>query len=416
MAKRATFLVQILDKIGAPLLAAIEGFRDEETQDSEVQQAQTVAALLAKAVQMSVQLSQNMDLSGSEEDADSVRLGLAALVGPILAETYKATQKIPDDADMTRITKALEAVLSFSDNFAPSKTHIARLQSLEDNQVHSDEDQNTIYVMQALLPVVDAVAEFPFGQAETALVQQIAGKLQEDARILTEAILRQDEVDNAKAKYVELMALRSLAKVYAECHKAQTKKLIAAGGDATPSLDPVWQNYDIKRGMLETIAGSVLPGGAQGIVSSSAGAGVAPQSIQEPQQQPLQQVEQSYTPPPPPPQQQPVQEQAPQPQVQAAPVQQPAPPPAQQPDQQPAAQSGAPQEGNPMAFFGKKPEAQPQSATPQPMAPPPPPPPAPPPPPVQQQPPIQQPAQSAPPADGNPMAFFKKKQDDSGNA
>jgi hypothetical protein len=391
MAKRATFLVQILDKIGAPLLAATESSPAGDADG--VQAAQTMASLLTKAVQMSVTLSQSMDLQGTEEDADSIRLSLAALAGDVIAEGYKATQKVPDDADLARMSKALEAVLSFSDNFAPAQAHISRLQSLDDIQVHSDEDQNTVYVMKALLPVVSAVAEFPFGQPETNLMQDIARKLQADAKAMTAAILAQGEVDASKMRYVELMTLRALATLYAECHKAQTKKLIEANGSIEPSLDPVWQAYDVRRGLLESVAGATLPGGAQGVSGQGAVAPAAQPPQQEQAPQPPEQVQA-------------------QPQPQAAPV---APQPAAPPAAPPPAQAPAEQASdNPMSFFSKK-ETSSQPAAAQPEQ-------APAAQPAPQQAAPQAPAETpaAPAADSdNPMSFFKpgaKKDDQNGNA
>lgn len=414
MAKRSAFLVQVLDKIGAPLLAAIEGSAQGQGDDKGVQDAQTLAALLGKAVEMSVHMSQNMDLKGSEEDADSVRLALAGLSGPLIAEVYKATGKVPDENDIKRMNKTMEAVLTFSDNFAPSATHISRLRSLNDEAIHADEDQNTIYVMQALLPVLGAVAEFPFGQPETALVQEIAGKLQAHATTMMGRLLGEDETDLGKARYVELMILRALGQVYAESHKAQTKKLLEqqqAGAEVSDiTMQTVWQSFDLKMSMLEALIGASLPDGAPASAGGVAPVAPTPEPAPQPEMPAQAPVapEQAAAPPPPMP---PVEQQV-------APV---APPPAAPP---------AAAEGNPMTFF--KPGTQPPAAG-EPQQPPPPPEtpqPAQPPvtPPPAEVPPAQPPAETPPPspapetpppadASGNPMAFFKpgtKNTDESG--
>lgn len=406
MAKRSAFLVQILDKIGAPLLAAIESHRGEAADEKGVQDAQTIASLLSRAVEMSVNMSQNMDLKGSEEDADSIRLALAALAGPLISEVYKATGKVPDESDIKRMNKTMEAVLTFSDNFAPSISHIARLKSLEDTAIHADEDQNTIYVLQALLPVLGAVAEFPFGQQETALIQDIYKKLQGDAESMTKHLLGDAEPDQSKARYVELMVLKALGKLYAESHKTQTKTLLQqqqSGAEAQEvTMDAVWQSYDMKVSMLEAVVGASMPGG----VAASSGAGsVAPAPAAEPPAEVAPPVQQQEAPAP----------------------QQPAPAPQAEPQQQPAspAQAGS---GGPMSFF-KPPSGEPpqQPTQPNPVAPPTPseaPPPAPdpaqPPQPAETPPPA--PPPEAPPAQpqetppqqqnadaegGSPMSFFK---------
>lgn len=272
MSKRPAFLVEVLDKIGAPLLAAVEAARaPSATAETAAQDAQTLAVLLTRAVEVSVALSQNMDLRGAEEDADSVRLALAALSGGLIAESYRAARKLPDDGDVRRLVKALEAVLTFSDNFAPALSHIARLRALDGQTLPADPDQNVIYVIQAMVPVMAAIAEFPFGMEETQMIRDVTSRLQERAAALTGAMLPPN-TEMAPGKYVELMMLKSLAQIYAETHRSQTRALIAAGqqdgaGSPAVTLDTLWRAFDLQLAMLDSLVGAVLP------VSGSSGSG-----------------------------------------------------------------------------------------------------------------------------------------------
>lgn len=406
MANRSAFLIQILSKIGAPLLSAVESTRGKAATDNH-KDAETLASLLSRSVEMSVLLSQNMDLRGSEEDADSLRLALAALAGPLIADIYEHGGKIPDETDLKRVQKAMESVLTFSDNFAPSAAHIGRLKALDDTPVHSDDDQNIIYVLQAFVPVIGAIAEFPFGQSESALIQDIVARLDETAKDFLSRILPGVESEPGKARYVELMILKALAALYADCYRAQTKKLTDDPDMAEQiTIDAVWSDFGTKKAMMEAVIQASIPGAAS--VESGQGDPVAPPPPPAPEMP---------APPPVPPVEQNIQQPVPapeQPPSEAESLYQPDPVVPEAPPAPPAAAGG------PMSFFTKKdapatpetpaaPPSQPQPpASPQNQAPPPPP--------VQPQPPADQSSAPPPDASGNPMAFFKpgaKNQSDS---
>lgn len=358
MTPRAAFLIELLDKLGGPLMAAVES----RASGDNVGESKTIAALLGQSVQLGMSLSQTID-TGDEQEADSLRVALTALSGPMIAELYRVQGRPPSEEDTKRLAKALEAVVTFAENFTPAAGHTARLKTLGTDRPLFDAAQSHIFYFSAMVPVLGAIAEFPFGQNETALVQEVAEKLAVRARSLREALSGSGS-DMAEVSFTELMILHSLARVYAECHKAETKRLLdMEEPEASPSLDPVWKAFDLRLSMLETLLNVALPSSDDGPVAS--------------------------------------------------PV--PAPPPSKAPAAAaPASQepSAPPGEGNPMTFFSKGPAD--TDATPSE-----PPPEAAPPPASPETPPLAPPAESVPPSGekSNPMAFFrpgaKKGTDDS---
>lgn len=368
-----------MNKIGVPLVRAIE-MKKERVSESD--DAQDVAKLLSRTVEMSVSLSQSLDLSGDEEQADSVRLSLAALSSPILADIYTGTQKVPDESDLKRISKIMESVLAFSDNFAPSQTHIARLQTFDGTPFYADETQNSLHIMRAMGPVFSALAEFSFGQSETSLMQDIFERLHNDAKELVMQLVLEESDDKPKMRHIELMILNALSEIYAQCHTSQTAQLIAMQeqGEEEPNLgiDDVWKAYDKRKALAMALVSSILPDMGDG----GAGDGVVPTPVPAPQ--PEAQVPPVDIAPVP------VVESNPQPVPQAAP-QTPAPEVAPPP----AVDSANGGVGAPMSFFKK-----PDENTPAPEVPPA----------AQAQPEAAQKAQGSGDPSG-PMSFFKKPDD-----
>ena len=365
------FAIKILEKIGAPLAAAIEAV-PLKGDDTEVEAAKIMAQMMGQAVQISIALNASLNINDSDEgQADSLRLALAALAAPLLADFYRQNERVPEDQDIKRIIKAQEAVLAFAENFSAAAEEKSRLATIDHDAPLFDETQVSLAVLQSLTPVIAAIAEFPFGQSETKLLQDVAEKLKTDAAEIAKS-----------GKLGEVMAVKALAQLYADCHRTETQRLASASDEnrGELSLDPVWDAYRTRFAMVEAVMGAEAGTGVQQGASALAPVAETPAVS-------------------------PVQEQAP-----AAAV-----PPA---DNTPPAVSAP--SGSPMGFF--KPGAN-QAETPAPPA-------APTAPPAQEQAPAA--AASAAPADNtppaapsenkasaaNPMGFFKpgaKKEDDSGS-
>ena len=406
MDQRANYLLQILETIGSPLMSAITAGASPDTPDNPQKDAQAMATLLGKTVETSIELGNIMDINPAEAQDDTLRVALAGLAGPLVAAQYTKRGQIPESADLKRMTGALQAVLTFSDNFAPTPETIERLKNLKANGQPVDGYQTQIQYMQALMPAVEAIAAFPFGQAEAKLIMDVSDRLVKKSVELREALLP-GVSDEAVQKRTELGLLYVLGSLYSACHKIETQKAMGMSEDQRAgglSMDPVWNGFDLRCAMLEALATSMVPGG-------NAAAGGGSKAPEPPPVQP-------QTPPaePPPAQEQP-----------------PATPPADQ------AQSQPPAGQNPMSMFAKPKDGN-AGETPPPVQPPTVPPPAPP---AQEQPPAtpepetppEPPAQPpTPPAEppaappqqqegqppqdsqdqggGNPMSFFKKKDEE----
>ncbi len=365
MNQRNAYLIQIIEKIGTPLLTAVLRKNSGEIKED----AQNVAGLLSKTVQLSIDLGHMIEIEKSSPDEiESLRVAMAGLAGPMIANHYEQNAKIPGENEIKKLTSALEAVMTFSDNFSPSEDHVIRLENMKANGTPADAFQINIQYVQAFVPIADVVASFPFGQPEKKLMQDVADRINSKARQIREDAFG-DALDAQQKKLCELALVKSLADLYASCHKAEMDKLMAMqdpdAGAQQSGLQALWQDFDTRAEILATLAQNIAPNAGGGTIAPKTAPEAAPATVQQPPAQPEQ--------------------------------------PAAQPADQ--GQTGA-ASGNPMAMFSKPKEG---GETPPPAAAPPqqqtPPAAAPQPPPQQEQPAAQ--PEEKKQESGSPMAFFK---------
>ena len=379
MDQRSEYLIQLLEKIGAPLMEAIADVSARQPQEETGDDARKIAELLARTIQVSIDIGKNMDLSAQEDQGESVRVALAALAGSIVAEQYKHSGQVPDDQSLNRITSALQAVMTFSENFVPSEENTERLKQIKAQGQPVDARQTDIQYIQAFIPAVNAIGDFSFGEPEQKLVQEVADRLTKKAMTLRESIFA-DSLSPDDQKFIELALLRSLTSIYSECHRAETGRLVKSGAQTETggaSLTPVWTAFDVRAAMLETLGTSLAP--------QNAASGTSDKAPQAPAEK-----------------------------VEPPPAQAPPPEPPAKPPTQPPAETGS----NPLSMFAKPKEDSPPAPTaPPPVETPPesPPesptqPPAPPPaepPPTQAAPPPPEQQEQEQQQGGGPMSFFK---------
>ncbi len=269
MDSRTQFLLQLLQKLGAPLMGAVSTHSSGDATGEK--DAATLATLLSESVKTGITLSQSMNLKTNDGDADAIRVCLAVLAGGLISDSYEQTGRVPADAESQRIVKALQAVIAFADNFAPAAEHAQRLKTLDGTPPFFDAVQTNIYAMHALLPAISAIGEFSFGQSETKLIQDVADRLGRAAKDM------QAWLGGSENAMGELVILEALGRLYAAAHRNETKRLKKSGSDALAIIDPVWTAFEKQRAMLEVVAKS-MGGGAGGktVSQSSGGSSVKP--------------------------------------------------------------------------------------------------------------------------------------------
>ncbi|MFA5593024.1 MAG: hypothetical protein WC989_06905 [Micavibrio sp.] len=380
MDTRTDFLLQLLQKLGAPLMVAVNAHAPA---GDDAQTASAMAGLLSESVQIGLGLTQALNLKTGEGDPDAVRVAMATVAGNIVAENYKQTGRVPGEADRARIQKAIESVIVFADNFAPAAEHAKRLKTLDNTPPFFDPVQANIYTIHALLPVIAAAGDFSFGQEAPKLLQETAQRLGARAREI------QGRIGAGPDILGELVTLEALSRLFAGAYGRQVARL-QSGGEGAGSLENVWKDFDAQAGMVEILLSSMAGNPAQA-TGQGGGGGVRPHHGAEEgaDQYMAGQAAPGSA------------QQAPQaPSAQTAPAQQTAPP-ANPAAEGSAPASAAPAAPPPAAQGGEQPPAAPPAIPPAAMPPP------------AGQPPAQGGAapdpSAAPPEGGSPMSFFKKK-------
>lgn len=376
MTQRSAFQIQILEKLGAPLVSAVGHVSAQTAGDEQgsQQDAGRVAELLNKAVSISIGLANTMDVRGADSEADATRLALAAIAGALISEQYRQTKKVPGDNDTKRLTNALEAVLTFSDSFVPSDENTIRLENIEPGSVVLDENQANIQYVSTLSPVVNIVALYAFGRPESKLAQDISGRLIKKTKQISHEILA--GLTEQQVKSAELSILSAFVQLYVECHRAEMDKILnlddqarakaAEAGGGMLSMDPVWESFEFRASMVDALARQICPPAAggesqvsQAPVVSAQEMPPAPVTEHPVQQAPLAQEEPAMPPvqeevsqPPPAMPAEPPVDQA----VPPSPVTQAQEPPSHVPAAAPAEQGEVQEEKgfNPMGFFKPK--------------------------------------------------------------
>jgi len=338
MTQKNDYLIEVFEKIGGPLLAAIESnpepLKAEDT-------ASAMASLLAKSVQSGIEISHLLGKEGAGTD-DAARLATTALAGNLIAGRFKITNKTPEESDLKRIQSALQAVMVFSDNFTPDEDNIKRLENLEPRGQQVDAIQLSAQYIHAVLPIIEAVSLYSFGRQEQAMISIIGKRLSQRALTLRESL--SDSADENEQKRLEIAILSALSQLYHTCHIHETQRLTAMDADELGkqptdvdgglSMERLWKRFETRALMLEALGKNLILG--EDAASKDSGENKAP------------------APPAPPKEEQKAQPEEPkQPEQKAAEA-----PPATPPPQETPAQ-----DDNPMAFFGKKPESENTSPT-----------------------------------------------------
>lgn len=284
MDQRSQFLVQVLEKLASPLVAAIsevsvrqimaspdgQSLSPDQTLKNEAQQ---LASLLTSSTQLSISLSSLIDTGAmGGENADAVRVALAGIASPLVANSYRLAGRYPSEAEINRLAGAMGTVITYANNFDAAAEAKARLQNFDHDFAPLDADQQLLKYMFILLPVMNCILTYPFGMPEKKLLQDVVERLIRSVKTLRETLF--PNMADIMAAQAELALLKTAALIYSQCHFAEMAKLMAAeDGDRQgmpPPMDALWQAYEQRFAMVQILAQTLVPN--KGSAGSSSGA------------------------------------------------------------------------------------------------------------------------------------------------
>lgn len=254
---RMQTLLASFRQIGMPLLQAlveVSGHKGEDVASPEAVAASSekFGALVDCTVLLSRELTKEIGANEGDLDA-AVRWALAGSASQVVAASFHASGELMKPEEATRLA------------------HIAaQLQEKFKSQLPAEAEPppNTVAtfrakMMEALVPVVGAVAQYSFNRAEHELLGEIAERLVKMADQITRA-LALPGCTPEQWRFLCWNVLRASGQIYAESHYAEADRLqdmepeeraryFAQHGDQVP-MTQVWQAFNQRMAMLATLS------------------------------------------------------------------------------------------------------------------------------------------------------------------
>lgn len=308
MHPRHSYVLTVFEKLGTPLLAAaVEGAERDRLSGvavSDDAEPERIAGLLKAAAEMGFSLSRHIDLRMVDDSAaDGVRLSLATIAAPLIANLYRVNGRIPNSTDIDRMIGAMQTVTLFADNYNAAADANVRLQTIDTDFVPADPAQIQLMVLQSMMPAMNAVCTFSFGQNEKTLLQEVSERLSATARTVRSEIFGSlNERDGTRA---EMAVLRAAAALYAQVHFTEMSKLMFLDEadrdqvDLNARLKDLWKLVDERLSMLRVLAETLVTG-THGVAAAGGSAKAAAPTRARPVESAPPAPEKPAAPPPPP--------------------------------------------------------------------------------------------------------------------
>jgi len=249
---RVQTLLAAFRQIGMPLVQAIV---EQESQGG----VRVSPALLNDLIDNTLALSHKLaaEAGGDDETLDALepnlRWALTGATSQIVGAGFRAWGKPLDEekiASLVEASMALEA--RFKDDVPPAPEAMP-------NTVMTFRAK----MMEAMVPVVGAIAQYAFGRAEHLLLAEVAERLVKTSDQVTRALAPSGATPE-QWRILCWNILRAAGQIYAESHFAESDRLLYmeaearaayfAEHDQTVPMTQVWQSFNQRMAMLATLA------------------------------------------------------------------------------------------------------------------------------------------------------------------
>lgn len=249
---RVQTLLAAFRQIGMPLVQAIV---EQESQGG----VRISPALLNGLIDNTLELSRKIVADVAEEDGafeaidPNLRWALTGAASQLVGTAFKAWGKPLDEEHMASL---VEVASSLENRFK------------DDEPVAPDAVPNTASMfrtkmMEAMIPVLGAIAQYSFGRSEHLLLAEVSERLVKTADQVTRALAPA----GASPEQWRLLCwniLRAAGQIYAESHFAESDRLLYMEEEARASyfaehaqiipMTQVWQSFNQRMAMLATLA------------------------------------------------------------------------------------------------------------------------------------------------------------------
>jgi hypothetical protein len=250
---RMQTLLMAFRQLGLPLMQAIgEAQNKQEGKTPSVLNVEALGPLIESTVMLSQKLAAHAGASEDQVDA-WVRWALAGASAQVVGASYKAAGHALTEEEAERIASV---AIDLQSKF---KAQIPAGQENLPNTIATFRAK----MLEAMVPVVGAVAQYSFGRSEHALLAEVAERLVKTADQVTRA-LAPTGASPDEWRLLCWNVLKAAGQVYMEAHFAEADRLLympaeeraayfAEHGQVVP-MQQVWQAFNQRMAMLATLA------------------------------------------------------------------------------------------------------------------------------------------------------------------
>lgn len=249
---RMQALLAAFRQIGMPLLQTLAETQGGQDSPKTAADPEQFNALVDSAVMLSRELAREIGAQEEELEA-SVRWALAGSASQVVAASFRASGEPMKQEEAARLASVA-----------------AQLQSKFKSQIPAGGETipNTVAtfrakMMESMVPVIGAVAQYAFGRAEHEILAEIAERLVKTADQVTRALAAPGSTPE-QWRMLCWNILRAAGQIYTECHYAEADRLLymtpddraayfAQHGTVVP-MTQVWQAFNQRMAMLATLS------------------------------------------------------------------------------------------------------------------------------------------------------------------
>jgi len=242
-------------QIGLPLLQALAengGQKNQAPASEAVDKTEQFNALVDSSIHLSRELAKEIGAEEAELDS-AVRWALSGSASQVVAANFRATGKpMPHEEASTLAGLAAQLQVKF-------KSQIPAGGEAVPNTVATFRAK----MMEAMVPVIGAVAQYAFGRGEHELLAEVAERLVKMSDQVTRTLA---ETGSTPEQWRLLCwnVLRAAGQIYTESHYAEADRILymesderaaylAQHGTEVP-MTQVWQAFNQRMAMLATLS------------------------------------------------------------------------------------------------------------------------------------------------------------------
>lgn len=247
-------LLAAFRQIGLPLLQALAEVSGGQDKDKEKQEfsPEKFKELIDNTIFLSRALAE--EIGTAEESLEpAVRWALAGSASQVVAASFRAAGAPMKEESMTKLAGM---VSTLQEKF---KSQIPAGGETIPNTVATFRAK----MMEAMVPVIGAVAQYAFGRAEHELLDEVAERLVKMSDQVTRTLAASGSTPE-QWRFLCWNVLRAAGQLYTESHYAEADRLLymdpeersayfAQHGQEVP-MTQVWQGFHQRMAMLATLA------------------------------------------------------------------------------------------------------------------------------------------------------------------